>query len=446
MGLFGNKKEGGIMDTIRCEEDEYLIWKWSPAGIASKRENAIRYGSSLRVRDGEAAIFVYDQKGEHDVIVGPFDRMIKTANFPILSRIVGAAYGGNSPFQAEIYYINLANVIQVNVPIFDFDIPDPSFSGADNIPIKAVRATITFKIGDYNVFLKKHRLRAIELDAFKNKIKETVAALITEELTEFPINFKISVLHINSKLKEINKIAQSKATTHLNDTYGIETVRVDISKIVIDEESENVKKLRKRLDLMSDAQASINAKNLEDTQRINAGNLEDTLRVQREELQRAQKLQTESNFMGAHGLNQQTDVLKTAATSLGEMGSMGGGDGSGMNPTNMMAGMMMGGAIGGQMAGMMNTIGQGMGQNMQQMNTPPPPPVIQYMVLINGQQSGPFNLEQLQQLKANNTIGEATYVWKQGMSSWEIIKNIPELSFLLYEPVNTPPPPPPGAL
>lgn len=447
MGLFGSKKEGGLMDTIRCEEAEYLIWKWSPAGVPSKRENSIRYGSSLRVRDGEAAILVYNQKGEHDIIEGPFDRMIKTANFPILSSIVGAAYGGNSPFQAEIYFINLAGVIQVNVPIFDFDIPDPSFSGADNIPIKVVKATITFKIGDYKAFFKKHRLRDIDLDEFKNKIKETVTTLIMEELTEFPLIYKISVLHINTKLKVINQIAQEKVATHLKEIYGVEAIRTDISKIIIDDESDSVRNLRKRLNMMSDSQASVTVKNLEDTQRINTGNLEDTLRLQREEMQRAQKLQTETNFIGAHALNQQTDVLKTAATSLGEMGNMGGGDGSGMNPASMMAGMMMGGAVGGQMAGMMNTMGQGMGQNMQQqMNTPPPPPVIQYMVLINGQQSGPFNLEQLQQLKANNTIGESTYVWKQGMSNWEIIKNIAELSFLLHETTNTPPPPPPGAI
>ena len=30
MGLFRNNKEGGIMDTIRCDEKEFLIWKWSP--------------------------------------------------------------------------------------------------------------------------------------------------------------------------------------------------------------------------------------------------------------------------------------------------------------------------------------------------------------------------------------------------------------------------------
>ena len=66
MGLFGfgSSKEGGFMDVIRCDEsNDYLIWKWSPdpSGAPTKKENAIRYGSSLRVKDGEVAVFVYKQ-------------------------------------------------------------------------------------------------------------------------------------------------------------------------------------------------------------------------------------------------------------------------------------------------------------------------------------------------------------------------------------------------
>ena len=32
MGLFSSKKEGGMMDMIRCDEQDYLIWKWRPVG------------------------------------------------------------------------------------------------------------------------------------------------------------------------------------------------------------------------------------------------------------------------------------------------------------------------------------------------------------------------------------------------------------------------------
>lgn len=66
MFLFDKTKRGvGIMDEIRCDEPSYLIWKWRPSGSElgeNNRENAIRFGSSLRVKDGEVAVFVYNQK------------------------------------------------------------------------------------------------------------------------------------------------------------------------------------------------------------------------------------------------------------------------------------------------------------------------------------------------------------------------------------------------
>ena len=124
MGIF-KKKNGGFMDEIRCDEPSYLIWKWRPSGVwqgDNKRENAIRWGSSLRVKDGEVAVFVYKQKNGamQDFIVGPFDETIKTKNFPVLVNIVGLAYDGGTPFQAEVYFINLARIIQVKfgVPFF----------------------------------------------------------------------------------------------------------------------------------------------------------------------------------------------------------------------------------------------------------------------------------------------------------------------------------------
>ena len=118
MGLFNKNGANAVLDVIRCDEPSYLIWKWHPAGSQqgyNNRENVIRWGSSLRVKDGEVAVFVYKQKNGtmEDFIVGPFDQIIKTANFPVLASIVGLAYDSETPFQAEIYFINLARIIQV---------------------------------------------------------------------------------------------------------------------------------------------------------------------------------------------------------------------------------------------------------------------------------------------------------------------------------------------
>ena len=98
--------------------------------------------------------------------------------------------------------------------------------------------------------------------------------------------------------------------------------------------------------------------------------------------------------------------------------------------------MMIGGSMGQQMAGMMNNMGQTMNQSM---NTPPPAPQVQYTLNINGQNMGPFNMQQLQQLVQTGQMNAQTYVWKQGMANWELAGNVQELAPLFGA---VPPPPP----
>ncbi|MDO9153241.1 MAG: SPFH domain-containing protein [Paludibacter sp.] len=445
MALFGNKNEGGLMDVIRCDEQEYLVWKWRPSGEANstKRENAIRYGSSLRVKDGELAVFVYQQKdgSMQDFIVGPYDQTIKTANFPVLSSIVGLAFGGASPFQAEIYFINLSGNVQVKFGIPYFDVFDPRF--LDFAVPMAARGTITFNLTDYKAFIKLNRLINFELEDFNKQIKDAVTKYVKGVITNIPADKGMPVLQMERKLLEINEIIASYLKPRLENDFGVNMKGFDLATIEVDKESQGYAELRKvtaeQTTKTTVAQADVNIKNLEDMQGINALNMEETLRIQREEAQRAQKLQTETNFIGAHALNQQTEVLKTGAESLGNMGNMDmGGGGGGMNPAGMMTGMMMGGAMGNQMAGMMNNMGQNMNQ---QQNTPPPPPQIQYSVSVNGQTAGPFNWQQLQQMVQNGQLQKNTHVWKQGMAGWEIAGNVQELSSL-FGAVPPPPPPP----
>jgi membrane protease subunit (stomatin/prohibitin family) len=445
MGLFGKKSEGGLMDVIRCDEQEYLVWKWRPSGEANstRKENAIRYGSSLRVKDGELAVFVYQQKdgSMQDFIIGPYDQTIKTANFPVLTSIVGAAFGGASPFQAEIYFINLSGNVQVKFGIPYFDVFDPRF--LDFAVPMAVRGTITFNITDYKGFIKLNRLINFELDDFNKQIKDAVTKYVKGVITNIPSEKGIPVLQMERQLLQINDIVAGYLKPRLETDFGVNMKGLDIASIEVDKESQGFAELRKvtaeQTTKTTVAQTDVNIKNLQDMQGINATNMEETLRIQREEAQRAQKLQTETNFIGAHALNQQTEVLRTGAESLGNMGNMDmGGGGGGMNPAGMMTGMMMGGAMGSQMAGMMNQ----MGQNMhQQQNTPPPPPVVSYNVSLNGQTAGPFNLQQLQQMVQSGQLTTSTHVWKQGMAGWEMAGNVQELSQLFGA---IPPPPPPA--
>lgn len=484
MGLFKSRgNSGGVMNVIRCDLPEYLIWKWRPEGQAlnsTTRENSIRYGSSLRVKDGEVAVFVYRQKDGtmQDFIVGPYDDTIKTANFPVLSSIVGMAFGGESPFQAEIYFINLAGNIQLKFGIPYFDIADPRY--LDFVVPIAAGGTLTFNIADYLHFIKLNRMQNFELEDFKKQISDAVKRRVKSTISNAPAEYNFPLIQIERKIEEINDNVYEKLSKDLYNDFGVNLKRLDISRIEVDKESEGWKELKlittdqqKKTIL---AQSEINLRNLDEMQRINSENMKETLRIQREEAQRAQRLQSESQFIGAHALNRQSDVLMAAANNLGQMASMGGGagGGGGMNPASMMAGIALGGAVGQQMSGMMGQMGTAMTGQMQggvgtqqpvmnqmqpgmnQMQpgmgapampgqvTPPPPPVATtWMLAVNGQQCGPYDMNQMQQYVASGHLTRQTYVWRQGMPNWEIAGNVPELT-MLFGGGNTPPPAAPG--
>ena len=445
MGLFSSKSEGGMIDVIRCDEQEYLVWKWRPSDEtnSTSKENAIRYGSNLRVKDGELAVFVYQQKdgSTQDFIVGPCDQTIKTANFPVLSSIVGLAFGGDTPFQAEIYFINLSGNIQIKFGIPYFNVFDPRFIDFA-VPI-AARGTITFNITDYKGFIKLNRLVNFDLEDFNNQIKDAVTKYIKAVIINAPADNNMAVLQIEKKIIDINDLIAPKIKERLETDFGVNMKGFDLASIEVDKESEGYAQLIKvtadQTTKTTVAQTDINIKNLEDIQAMNAQNMNETLRIQREEAQRAQKLQMEGMNMAAHQLNQQTDVAKTAAESLGKMGSGGTGSGVGLDPGSMMASMAMGGAVGSGMAGAIGGMMGGMNQSNQ---TPPPPPQIQYNVSVNGQTAGPFNWQQLQQMVQNGQLTKTTHVWKQGMAGWELAEKIEELVNLFAA---VPPPPPPPA-
>lgn len=439
-----------MMNVIRCDEPSYLVWKWYPQGEAdSSRQNSIRWGSSLRVKDGEIAIFVYNNRESgacQDVIRGPFDQILQTSNLPVLSSIIGLAYDRGTPFQAEIYFINQASNIQLlfGVPFFNaFDSRYPDLP----VPI-AVHGTMTFYIENYQDFIRCNRLVHFELDDLKHQIKMIVNKYTKSEILRIVKETNTPLIQIETHIVEISDAIESSIKDRV-EAFGIKMRNFDIDDIVFRESDPSFINLKAlTIDIKADSvltQARLANENLSAMQGINQANVAATMRIQREEAQRAQSLKTETDFIGAHTINQQTSVLRSAAENLGQMGNVGGGGGS-FNPAGVMTNMMVGGALGGQMAGIMNQTMNNMSHQatQQRMMTPPAVPLVSYYVYLNGQQIGPLSIDVLQQMANTQQLTPDTYVWKQGMSQWDFAKNTELLQLFLQNqmPPSMPPIPP----
>ncbi len=438
MGLFKkNKKVGLIADIIRCDEPSYLIWKWHPDGTQAgehKREYAIRWGSRLRVKDGEVAVFVYKQKDGtmQDYIVGPYDEKIKTANFPILSGILGAFVGGDTPFQAEVYFINLANIIQVKFAVPYFDVCDPRYPDFA-VPI-AVRGTISFKIADYREFIKLHRLDSFDLHTFQNQIRDAVSRYVKDAVANAPTMHSIPVVQIQAKTSMINDAVEYDVSNRLKETFGVITSGVDIGAIDIDTSSRGYRELMAiTRELTTATMQGQTAANIE--------NYAETLRIQREEGQYATHKATQSANIGAFQIEKQAEVGMAGAKALGEMGANGAGNvdisggGIGFNPAAIMASMAVGGAVGKNVAGLMNGMMAGVQEDK---TTPPPVPTSAYFVAVNGQATGPFDKDTLTKMFLSGSINKDSLIWTQGQENWVKAEEIKELQHLFSMPTIPP--------
>jgi membrane protease subunit (stomatin/prohibitin family) len=130
------------------------------------------------------------------------------------------------------------------------------------------------------------------------------------------------------------------------------------------------------------------------------------------EVEQALDRRTQMGVLG--DLNQYTKFQ--TATAIGDAAK---------NPSGVAgvgAGLGAGMAMAGQMAGALNT---------QPAAAPPPLPNNSFFVAINGQQSGPLDINTLAARARDGSLTPQTLVWKQGMTTWVPASSVPELQAVL---------------
>ena len=386
MGVFNRYVlASGFRNEICCNESNYLIWKWRPSSSQpgeNQQENAIRWGSSLRVKDGEVAVFIHRQKNGtiEEFIEGPYDQILSRKNLQAPESVFGLAYEDGVFFRAEVYFINLARLIQVRFAVPFFDVYDPRFSDI-GVPV-AVRGTISFGIRDYREFVKLHRMDTFTLSDFEKKIRDSVCRYVKDAVSNAPTANNIPVVQIESKIAQINDAIEYDLTWRQKDTLGVTVFGVDIGAIEIDKTSTGYRQL---MAITKDvtaatvqAQTAANIKDIHDKQRIEAEHYQESLRVQREEDQYAQRMHTRQTNLGAYQTEKQAEVGVAGAV-------------------------------------------------------PPPVPVEAYHVAINGQAAGPYDLAVLKQMAMAGQFNAASLVWKAGMAEWTKAGDIEALHKIIGE-------------
>lgn len=360
-------------------------------------------------------------------------------------------------------YTNLSNLSkgsQVNFAIPFFDVFDPRLQDY-GVPV-SVHGTIVYSIEDMDLFHSVNKNEAYSDETFQQKLRGTVTKFVKGVVTNAPTDAQIPVVQLERKILEISNLIQQYVKPQVEQLFGITVRQLDITRMNIDKESRGYRELKaltadlERERVMAQHNAQISNFNLqndlnqeqlkmqstlnldtmkrqqemqlggqEQIQDMNLENQRETMRIQREEMQRASRLQTEQTFLGAHQANLSAGVLNNATDN--------GINAFRQQQPQMGAAMGLGAAP--QMPGM------GGAPQMPGMQMKQATPQVSYMVGVNGQQAGPFDWNQLQQLVSQGQLTQQTYVWKQGMANWDFAGNVQELQPLF---MNAAPPQMPG--
>ena len=359
-------------------------------------------------------------------------------------------------------YTNLSNLSkgsQVNFAIPFFDVFDPRLQDY-GVPV-SVHGTIVYSIEDMDLFHSVNKNEAYSDETFQQKLRGTVTKFVKGVVTNAPTDAQIPVVQLERKILEISNLIQQYVKPQVEQLFGITIRQLDITRMNIDKESRGYRELKaltadlERERVMAQHNAQISNFNLqndlnqdqlkmqstlnldamrrqqemqlggqEQIQDMNLENQRETMRIQREEMQRASRLQTEQTFLGAHQANLSAGVLNNATDN-------------GINAFRQQA--QMGAAMG--MGAAPQMPGMGGAPQMPGMQMKQATPQVSYMVGVNGQQAGPFDWNQLQQLVSQGQLTQQTYVWKQGMANWDFAGNVQELQPLF---MNAAPPQMPG--
>jgi len=468
-----------LLNIIRCDlsQNDYLVWKWKPEQGSPLRQNQIRLGSSLRVRSGEVAAFFYSTGGTAspiDYIEGPADLKIETKNLPVLANIIGMAFGGDSPFQAEVYFINKGQAPQLKWGVPYFSAFDPRFPDFP-VPV-AANGAITFSIANVQRFVEVQRLENFDQNTLREQILPQLRAVIKSNIVNLATARGIPLVQIGGRLDDLSEILIPTIAKVL-EGFGIALRNFTVAGVEIDESNTNYVKLmevtRDQVVQKIKTQGNVGQLNMEASQLINTEHVAESMRIQREQLEKRQQLQTETDYLSTHQVNLQADVAKTAASSLGHASSGGGGastvlGGVGDAAISLGMGLPVGVAFGQQIVGSIQKTGMGAlggtAANCPRCNAPfqsganfcnscgvslktAPASVqvanLQIHIARGNQPQGIFALEEVNRRLSLGTFSAGDLGWHTGLVQWQPLATIAGVIVPPPLPSNTPPPLPP---
>lgn len=240
MGLFSFTKSQ-LLKSLEWTDDSKntLVYKYPMDG----RE--IMMGSRLTVRESQVAVFV--NKGQIADVFEPGLHRLSTSNLPFLTKILSLPYGFNSPFHADVYFINTKQFTSIKWGTSNpITMRDKEFG---TIRIRSF-GTYAFKVSNPTVFLKElfGTNSTFKTEDITSYLKSMLVATISDAIAES----KVSALDLACNLLEFNKVAQNTVNAEF-EKLGLTLTNLVIENISFPEEVEKAIDTRSSMGVMGDS-------------------------------------------------------------------------------------------------------------------------------------------------------------------------------------------------
>lgn len=225
MGIF-DKIRGEFIDIIEWLDDsqDTIVYRFERQG------NEIKHGAQLTVRESQVAVFV--NEGQIADVFEPGRHVLITENMPIMTTLKGWKYGFNSPFKAEVYFINTKRFTDLK-----WGTKNPVMMRDADFGIVRVRAfgSYGFRVTDPAKFLKE--IAGTDWQFTTDEISEHLRNQIVSRFGEATAAAKIPVIDLAAQYSTLGDAIKNAISPTIGD-IGIELLNFLIENVSVPEEVE----------------------------------------------------------------------------------------------------------------------------------------------------------------------------------------------------------------
>lgn len=222
----------GLFNMLRNEFIDIIEWRDQSGGILVQRferhDHEIKNGAQLVVRPGQRAVFV--NEGEIADAFEPGTYRLETKNMPILATLKGWKYGFDSPFKAEVYFINTTELLDRK-----WGTPTPVMMRDADFGMVRLRArgNISYRVGLSKEMIQRFVGARPEftIDDMEGQLRTRVVSSLSDCLGEM----KIPALELVSQYDEISTFMRDK----LADVFvklGLELISFTVENVSLPED------------------------------------------------------------------------------------------------------------------------------------------------------------------------------------------------------------------